>query len=131
MVFRTAETEERNWGTEVHIVNEQEKGFCGKILKLKKGFKSSIHRHDKNESLFLMSGKVFFEIGENPENMDGNIVEPGTVVDVFNGIWHRYFGIEDSVLVEVSSPAEGREWYNGIGGGEIVDFESWKEGILF
>lgn len=130
MVFRIADTEERNWGTEVHIVNEKEKGFCGKILKLKKGFRSSIHRHDKNESLFLMDGKVLFEIGENPENMDKKIVEPGMVVDVFDGIWHRYSGIDDSVFVEVSTPAQGREWYKGIGGGEITNFENWKQEVL-
>ena len=62
--------------------------------------------------------------------MDSQIIYPGIVIDVFDNIWHRFSGLENSIFVEVSTPDEESERYQGKLGGEIPDFENWRNKIL-
>ena len=126
----------RAWGEEIRIANFPNEGFCGKLLCLCEGRRSSIHRHkDKDETLYLL-GKdfekplVYFEAGDNAENMEGRLIYPGELINVFGGIWHRFNGLEDAVFVEVSQPDVESERYDGIIGGFIPDFINWKQSIL-
>ncbi len=130
METRTVNIDSRAWGDEIHIANNEEKKYCGKLLGLKEGYRCSIHRHEKDESLYLVKGVVYFEMGKDPENLDSQIIYPGTVIDVFDNIWHRFSGLENSIFVEVSTPDEKSERYQGKLGGKIPDFESWRNKIL-
>lgn len=90
-------TVEKVWGTELWIANGPL--YCGKLLTLRKGFHCSLHRHPvKDETFYLRSGKVFFELG-------GKVVvmSPGQSVHVPPGTWHRFTGLEDSEIFEVST----------------------------
>jgi quercetin dioxygenase-like cupin family protein len=85
------------WGSEDWIVNSDR--YCGKILTLRQGWQCSLHHHPiKDETLYLMSGKVRFEL-------DGRAIDmqPGDWVRVWPGSLHRFTGIEDSVIVEFST----------------------------
>ena len=133
---RNPKVDIRAWGNEVHIANFPDDGFCGKLLCLCKSYRSSIHRHkNKNKTLHLL-GKdfekplVYFEAGNDPENMEGRLIYPGESINVFDGIWHRFNGLEDAVFVEVSQPDVESERYKEMIGGLIPDFLNWKQSIL-
>ena len=133
---RKPKVDVRAWGDEISIANFPNEGFCGKLLCLCEGSRCSIHRHkDKNETLYLL-GKdcekplVYFEAGNDPENMESRLIYPGELINVFDGIWHRFNGLEDAIFVEVSQPDVKSERYKEMIGGLIPDFLNWKQSIL-
>ena len=130
MEIRQPEIDIRSWGTETRIGNFPKLGYCGKLLNLKVGYRCSIHRHKKSESLYLESGLVYFEMGEDPLNMDGKLIVSGSIIDVHNNIWHRFSGLKNSVFIEFSTPDETSERYNDLAGGVIPNFDDWKKSIL-
>jgi quercetin dioxygenase-like cupin family protein len=88
---------EKAWGSELWIENNEL--YCGKILTLKKGFFCSVHYHKlKDESFFILKGKVKMELfGETKIMKEGDTVrlKPNTV--------HRFTGLEDSKIIEIST----------------------------
>ncbi len=87
------------WGEEHWIVNRD---YCGKKLILKKGFRCSMHRHPiKDETFHLDTGSVFLELGEKE-----HILSPGDSVHIPTGSWHRFTGLEESVILEFSTHHE-------------------------
>jgi len=51
------------WGSEVWFANNSL--YCGKILNFNKGHQSSLHFHKiKDETFYLLSGKIDFQIGK-------------------------------------------------------------------
>lgn len=95
---------EKKWGSEEWIVNRE---YCGKFLNIKKGFKCSLHKHlIKNETFYLLEGKVFMEI-------DGTtiIMIPGDTVIIEPDQKHRFTGIEDSKILEISTHHEDSDSY--------------------
>lgn len=98
---------EKPWGYELHWAPEN-KPYMGKILHINAGCRLSLQVHDeKQESFFLMNGqaKVIWE------NDKGELVEtelePLKGYSVNVGQKHRYCGITDCDLVEVSTPEIG------------------------
>lgn len=84
------------WGHEEWIVNRD---YCGKLLHLRKGMQCSLHYHlHKDETFYLMSGKVSLEVG----NMI-RILNPGDSEHIEPGCAHRFSGIEDSLIIEFST----------------------------
>ena len=85
------------WGYEKWLENNEK--YCSKILVLNKGFQCSLHYHKiKDEMFIVLRGHVRLEIGDKVLHMkEGHYVrlEPGTV--------HRFRGIEDSEILEVST----------------------------
>lgn len=89
---------EKIWGEELWIVNNNK--YCGKILIVNKGYQSSLHKHlKKDETLFLLVGQVLVEAGKRKKFMkfsDSIRILPNTL--------HRFSALEDSVIVEFSTP---------------------------
>lgn len=86
------------WGTETVIANNER--YCGKILNLKAGWQCSLHCHQiKDETFYLKSGVVAFELDGRKFTMT-----PGDTIHVPPGIYHRFAGVVDSVIIEVSTP---------------------------
>lgn len=91
----------RNWGTESIVV--QTPVHVGKILDRKKGTKGGFQCHVKEESHYLVSGRLKLELVER-----GEIV----VVELHGGeawtvppmTFHREEALTDCVLFEVSDP---------------------------
>src|SRR5260370_8961170 len=55
----------KGWGREVWIANGDL--YCGKILEIRKGKRSSLHYHKlKTESFYLRSGRLKLRIKESP-----------------------------------------------------------------
>ena len=87
----------KEWGTEYWLVNNSL--YCCKILALKKGFQCSLHHHrTKDETFIVLSGHVRLE-------RNGVVKDalPGERMHISPYARHRFGGIEDSEILEVST----------------------------
>ncbi len=84
------------WGEEHWIVNKE---YCGKKLVLRKGYRCSIHWHEKKDEVFyIVSGKVLMEV-----NGEAKVMVPGDKQYIAPGDKHRFTGIEHSEIMEFST----------------------------
>jgi mannose-6-phosphate isomerase-like protein (cupin superfamily) len=101
----TSDHHPKVWGEEIWIVNTA--AYCGKKLLLKKDFQSSLHYHKKkDETFYVQSGKVVFQLGELRM-----ILLPGNTVHVPPMTHHRFFGVEDSEIFEFSTHHDEEDSY--------------------
>mgnify|MGYP000557139857 CR=1 FL=1 len=85
------------WGQELWIVNTDK--YCGKILQLKEGHRSSLHMHrKKDETFYILGGKVLFELDRKRM-----ILRDGDVIRIRPGSWHRFTGLTDAIIIEFST----------------------------
>jgi D-lyxose ketol-isomerase len=85
---------------EYWIANETAAGYCGKYLFVFKGQTCPRHRHRvKHETFFLLEGRLEVEF-------DGTIriLERGGVLPIAPHHYHRFTGLEPSLLLELSMP---------------------------
>ena len=93
------------WGYEKWLENNDK--YCCKLLSLKKGYQCSLHKHKiKDEMFFIIQGHVRLEVGKKVMHM-----LPGSFVRITSGILHRFRGIEDSIIIEVSTHHEDSDSY--------------------
>ncbi|MCX6889601.1 MAG: cupin [Verrucomicrobia bacterium] len=104
---------EKPWGREIWYADQA--AYAGKVLEVKKGRRLSLQYHErKTETLFLLSGKVLLTLralaaGETPAPSlvtpaDQSVWLPGRAVHIPARTIHRFEALEDSVLLEVSTP---------------------------
>ena len=95
----------KEWGEEIWMANNNL--YCGKKLILKKGKRCSLHHHrNKDETFYIDSGKVLLEVeGEK------QILNPGTSVLIEPHTRHRFSGLKDSVIIEISTHHEDSDSY--------------------
>jgi quercetin dioxygenase-like cupin family protein len=92
------------WGSETLIANGL---YCGKIMHLNQGWQCSLHHHKiKDETFYVLSGRIMFEHGDRKFEL-----EAGDTVHVAPNVKHRFGGIVDSVMVEVSTPHSDEDVY--------------------
>ena len=95
----------KSWGKEVWMVNTDL--YCGKKLFLKKGAKCSLHFHKiKDETFYIDLGQVLMQIGEKEI-----VMYIGDVMQIRPGTKHRFTGLEDSVIIEISTHHENSDSY--------------------
>lgn len=93
---------EKVWGTEETVVNTDK--YCGKILRLRKGARSSMHAHrEKDETFYLISGRVGIEVSDTGGNYERKVMLPGDSERIIPKRFHRFEGLEDSVIAEFST----------------------------
>jgi mannose-6-phosphate isomerase len=91
------------WGREIWFAHTEK--YAGKILEVKKGHRYSLQYHEvKEETQFVVKGKVKFTFGQDKENLQDKILEEGDKIDVKPYTIHRLEALEDTVIFEVSSP---------------------------
>jgi len=93
---------DKPWGYELHWAKTDR--YVGKIIHVNKGHALSLQYHNlKDETIFLWSGKRLFEI-----EVDGKLIaremRPGEAVHVTPKTVHRMTAIEDSDILEASTP---------------------------
>ena len=104
---------EKPWGREIWYADQS--AYAGKVLEVKKGCRLSLQYHErKTETLYLLSGKVLLTLrsmtpGETPAASlvtaaDQSVWLPGRSVHIPVRTIHRFEALEDSVLLEVSTP---------------------------
>lgn len=93
------------WGYEKWLENNDK--YCCKLLSLNKGFQCSLHYHkNKDETFFITSGLVRLELSGEVMHL-----RPGAFVRIPPGSRHRFTGIEDSMIMEVSTHHEEADSY--------------------
>jgi mannose-6-phosphate isomerase len=94
---------EKPWGYEdVFAITER---YCGKVIYVRAGEELSLQFHrEKDETIFVQSGRAEFEIGNPGGPLDEEVVGPGRAFHLAAGTVHRVRALEDTVLLEVSTP---------------------------
>lgn len=94
---------EKPWGREIWVaVTDQ---YVLKIIEFKKGSRSSLQYHrQKHEHIYIDQGRVRFELEQADGTMLADEYKPGSVIEVIPGKKHRVEALEDTRLLEVSTP---------------------------
>lgn len=93
------------WGYEKWLENNDR--YCSKLLSLNKGYQCSLHYHKNKDEMFVVTkGHVRLELGGEVMHLrEGNFarVPPGT--------HHRFAGVEDSLILEISTHHDDADSY--------------------
>jgi mannose-6-phosphate isomerase-like protein (cupin superfamily) len=95
---------EKPWGHElVWAIAEQ---YAGKLLSVNAGHELSLQFHrEKDESWYLLEGRAELEFAAPGEKaIASEIVTPGAAFRIRPGTVHRLRALEDTVVLEVSTP---------------------------
>jgi mannose-6-phosphate isomerase len=94
---------EKPWGHElVYATTER---YCGKVLFIRAGEQLSLQFHkEKDETIYIYSGRLELEIGEPGKPLDTEVVGPGRAFHLIPGTVHRMRAVEDTFVLEVSTP---------------------------
>ena len=94
---------EKPWGYEIVYALTEE--YCGKVIFIRKGEQLSLQFHrEKDEVVYLHEGRIELEIGEAGRPPDVEVVTPGRAYRLRPGMVHRWRALEDSVVLEASTP---------------------------
>jgi quercetin dioxygenase-like cupin family protein len=95
---------DKPWGYE--LIWAESEQYVGKKLFIKAGEALSLQFHNvKDEIIYVDSGRVEFTIGGPGEAAPhSEVVGPGTAFHVTPGVVHRMRAVEDSILLEASTP---------------------------
>ena len=99
---------EKPWGYELHWAKTDR--YVGKLIHVNAGHALSLQYHNrKDETIYLHSGRVLFEIAEGHEGTAGSSLtkremKPGEAVRVTPKTVHRMTAITDCDIFEVSTP---------------------------
>ena len=86
---------------EYWIANEAEAGYCGKFLFVFDGQTCPRHMHrEKLETFYIVRGTVLMDFDGAKSSM-----KAGDILRVPPGKYHRFTGLEPSLLLEVSKPS--------------------------
>ena len=119
MIIKRTSIIDRVWGYEEKISNGK-----GRILHLREGYESSFHRHEEDETLYVQSGRVYLQLEESGGKLKEFFLDKQELVDIPSYTWHKFSGLEDSVIIKISSPDGEIERKNN--GGEIPQFQKWR-----
>jgi len=94
---------EKPWGYEiVYAVTDR---YCGKVLFIRAGEELSLQFHRrKDEVIYVHAGRIELEIGDPGGPVDQEVVGPGRAFHLAPGVVHRWRALEDTVVLETSTP---------------------------
>jgi mannose-6-phosphate isomerase-like protein (cupin superfamily) len=80
--------------------------YCGKVLFVKAGHALSLQFHrEKDESWLVQSGRAKLELGDAGEGvLNEEIIGAGAAFHYAPGTIHRISAVEDTTILEVSTP---------------------------
>jgi quercetin dioxygenase-like cupin family protein len=94
---------EKPWGYELWWAETPH--YAGKILHVEAGQSLSLQMHrEKDESSYLLSGRLLLTRGPSTDDLSTEEVGPGFSWHVEPGTVHSIEALEDSDVVEVSTP---------------------------
>jgi mannose-6-phosphate isomerase len=94
---------EKPWGHELWWA--QTDAYAGKILHVERGHQLSLQMHrEKDETSYLLSGRLRLLLGRSAETLEETEIDPGQAWRVEPGTVHSIEALEDSVVLEVSTP---------------------------
>jgi mannose-6-phosphate isomerase len=95
---------EKPWGWE--LIWADTELYVGKVLFVKAGESLSLQFHkEKDESWYVESGRARLELGEAGQTvLNEEVIGPGACFRYRPGTVHRVTAVEDTTIVEVSTP---------------------------
>jgi mannose-6-phosphate isomerase-like protein (cupin superfamily) len=94
---------EKPWGFELLWAHTPK--YAGKLIFVKKGQRLSLQYHQKkDETLYLYQGKALFEVEGGDGQLVKSVAGPGYTVRIRPLTRHRVAALEDTTLLEVSTP---------------------------
>ena len=94
---------EKPWGYELIFARTER--YCGKVIFVRAGEQLSLQYHErKDETVYLHAGRIEMEIGVGDTPRSVAIVGPGASFRLEPGVVHRWRALEDSLVLEVSTP---------------------------
>ena len=94
---------EKPWGYE--LIYAHTGRYSGKVLFVRGGEQLSLQFHrEKDEVLYVHEGCVELEIGEPDGPAGSQVTGPGRAFHLVAGTVHRLRALEDSLILEVSTP---------------------------
>jgi mannose-6-phosphate isomerase-like protein (cupin superfamily) len=95
---------EKPWGYE--LIWALTDAYCGKVLFVKAGHALSLQFHrEKDESWLVQSGRARLELGEAGKSiLNEAVISAGDAFHYTPGTVHRVTAIEDTTILEVSTP---------------------------
>jgi mannose-6-phosphate isomerase len=95
---------EKPWGYE--LIWALTDAYCGKLLVVREGHELSLQFHrEKDESWYVLEGRAQIELaaaGEKATSTD--VVKSGAAFRLTPGTVHRIRALEDTTILEVSTP---------------------------
>ena len=94
---------EKPWGWE--LVFAETEAYVGKLLFVRAGEALSLQYHAvKDESWLVREGRAILELGAVGEELEPVEIEPGDAFRFRPGTVHRVTALEDTLVLEVSTP---------------------------
>ena len=95
---------EKPWGYE--LIWALTDAYCGKVLFVRAGHALSLQFHrEKDESWLVQSGRAKLELGDAGQGaLAEEVVGPGYAFHYRPGTVHRVTALEDTTILEVSTP---------------------------
>jgi len=95
---------DKPWGHE--LIWALTDDYCGKVLFIKAGESISLQFHrKKDESWLIHSGRAELEMAEPGQKLPASeVVGPGAAFRIRPGTVHRVKALEDTTILEVSTP---------------------------
>jgi mannose-6-phosphate isomerase len=94
---------EKPWGYELWWA--QTDHYAGKLLHVDAGHRLSLQfHHQEDETSYVLSGRLRLTRGTSTEDLREEEVGPGFAWRVEPGVVHSIEAVEDSVVIEVSTP---------------------------
>ncbi len=95
---------EKPWGHE--LIWALSESYCGKVLFVQAGASLSLQFHrEKDESWLVQSGRAKLELGEvGARVLHEEVIAAGSAFRYRPGTVHRVTAIEDTTILEVSTP---------------------------
>ena len=95
---------DKPWGWE--LIWAQTDVYVGKILHVRAGHSLSLqYHHEKDESWYVQSGRARLELGAAGDPvLNEEVIGPGGAFHYRPGTVHRVTALEDTTILEVSTP---------------------------
>lgn len=101
-LFTPARTE-KPWGYELLWASTDQ--YVGKILHIRGGHLLSLQYHErKHESIFVLSGRIVFRYRDAGNALADRVMTAGEAQQVPTGLVHQFEALEDSDVLEASTP---------------------------
>ena len=102
-IFNKISKVDKPWGHELWFALTDK--YAGKIIYVNKGQRLSLQYHEqKSESILVLHGKLQLLYGKCKDNLKEAIVEEGQAITITPGTIHRTLALENSTIIEVSTP---------------------------
>jgi len=101
----------KGWGHE--LIFHSDDDYCGKILHFNKDAEFSMHYHmDKRETWYLLKGAMIFKyIDPKTAEHHQSLFKQGQTMIINRGMVHQLVALEESDIIEVSTPDNPEDSY--------------------